>query len=70
VGGKIFDILPKRSIKNISVGEIKMTLIELQNAGIKTFLGYNIEVLLGVSVSEEGVQDELGKVYRESQERS
>ncbi|MDD5626940.1 MAG: hypothetical protein PHW01_02970 [Patescibacteria group bacterium] len=66
---EIFDILP-RPTKNISAEEIQMALIELQNAGIKTFMGgYDVEALL-MSVSEEGGQDELGEVYRESQERS
>lgn len=63
---EIFDILPKGPIKNISVEEIIMTLIELQNAGIKTFMGgYDVEALL-MSVSEEEGQDELGEVHRES----
>lgn len=54
---EIFDILPKGPIKNISANEIKMTLIELQNAGIKTFMGgYDVEALL-LSLPEEGGQD-------------
>ncbi|TSC52830.1 MAG: hypothetical protein CEO40_193 [Parcubacteria group bacterium LiPW_72] len=57
---EIFEILPKGPTKNMSAEEIKMALVELLNAGIKIYMGYDIEALLKVSVLK-GEEDGYNK---------
>ena len=50
---EIFEVL----LKDFSFEEVKMALMEMLNAGIKTYMGYNIEALLAVIGEENGEEN-------------